>query len=263
MCSEEGIAISSRAWHQAYRFVSLNENFLICQVWHRNILFISKWINIILIAVIFLSNSMVDVPDSDSKLRLIDAAFGHICSAICDLSMQVRTQAASLLGGMTAVSNEFLHQTLDKKLMSNLRRKKSLHERYTELFQSGEWSSGKKWADDAPKEQINASTVSLMASGACGALVHGLEDEFLEVRTAAVDSLCKLAISNPKFAVLSLDFLVDMFNDEIENVRLKAIASLTAISKHIILREDQLETMLSSLEVSTTANNLLFGIFNY
>lgn len=192
---------------------------------------------------------MVDVPDSDSKLRLVDAAFGHICSAICDLSMQVRTQAASLLGGMTAVSNEFLHQTLDKKLMSNLRRKKSLHERYTELFQSGEWSSGKKWADDAPKEQINASTVSLMASGACGAIVHGLEDEFLEVRTAAVDSLCKLAISNPKFAVLSLDFLVDMFNDEIENVRLRAISSLTAISKHITLREDQLETMLSSLEV--------------
>lgn len=191
---------------------------------------------------------MVDVPESDSKLRLVDAAFGHICSAICDLSMQVRQQAASLLGGMTAVSNEFLHQTLDKKLMSNLRRKKSLHERYTELFQSGEWSSGKKWADDAPKEQINASTVSLMASGACGALVHGLEDEFLEVRTAAVDSLCKLAIANPKFAVLSLDFLVDMFNDEIEDVRLRAISSLTAISKHITLREDQLETMLSSLE---------------
>lgn len=193
---------------------------------------------------------MIDVPGSMSKMRLIDAAFGHICSAICDLSMQVRIHAASLLGRLTDVSNEFLNQTLDKKLMSNLRRKKSLHERYNELYQSGEWSSGKKWADDAPKEQVNASSVSLIASGACGALVHGLEDEFLEVRTAAVDSMCRLAISNPRFAVLSLDFLVDMFNDEIESVRLKAIASLTAISKHIILREDQLETMLSSLEVS-------------
>lgn len=191
---------------------------------------------------------MIAVPDSDSQLRLIDAAFGNVCSAICDLSMQVRTQAASILGGMTAVGSEFLHQTLDKKLMSNLRRKKSLHERYSELFQSGEWSSGKKWADDAPKEQVNVATVSLMATGACGALVQGLEDEFLEVRTAAVDSMCRLALSNPLFAVTSLDFLVDMFNDEIEDVRLKAIASLTAISRHIILREDQLETMLSSLE---------------
>lgn len=198
------------------------------------------------------------MPDSDSQLRLIDAAFGNICSAMCDLSMQVRTQAASLLGSMTEVSSEFLHQTLDKKLMSNLRRKKSLHERYTELFQSGEWSSGKKWADDAPKEQVNVATVSLMASGACGALVHGLEDEFLEVRTAAVDSMCRLALSNPPFAIMSLDFLVDMFNDEIEDVRLKAISSLTSISRHIILREDQLETMLSALEVRFEPSGLLW-----
>lgn len=191
---------------------------------------------------------MINVPDSDSELRLIDAAFGNVCMAISDLSMQVRTQAAKLIGGMTQVGNEFLHQTLDKKLMSNLRRKKSSHERHQQLFQSGEWSSGKKWADDAPKEHLNSATVSLIASGACGALVHGLEDEFLEVRTATVNSMCRLALINPPFAVTSLDFLVDMFNDEIEGVRIRAIHSLTAISRHIILREDQLETMLSSLE---------------
>ncbi|XP_055541345.1 integrator complex subunit 4 [Wyeomyia smithii] len=190
----------------------------------------------------------VSVPDSEQEIRLIDDAFGKVCNAICDLSMHIRTQAAELLGGMTMVSDEFLHQTLDKKLMSNMRRKKSLHERNAEHFTSGEWSSGKKWADDAPKELVNAESVSLMASGACGALVQGLEDEFLEVRTASVNSMCKLALKNPPFAVTSLDFLVDMFNDEIEEVRLRAIYSLTAISKHIILREDQLETMLSSLE---------------
>ncbi|XP_058825412.1 integrator complex subunit 4 isoform X2 [Topomyia yanbarensis] len=191
---------------------------------------------------------LIKVPDSEQEIRLIDDAFGKVCNAICDLSMHIRMQAADLLGGMTMVSDEFLHQTLDKKLMSNMRRKKSLHERSAEHFTSGEWSSGKKWADDAPKELVNAESVSLMASGACGALVQGLEDEFLEVRTAAVNSMCKLALKNPPFAVTSLDFLVDMFNDEIEEVRLRAICSLTAISKHIILREDQLETMLSSLE---------------
>uniref|UniRef100_A0A7G3B2J9 Integrator complex subunit 4 n=1 Tax=Lutzomyia longipalpis TaxID=7200 RepID=A0A7G3B2J9_LUTLO len=191
---------------------------------------------------------MILVPDSDMEMRLVDAAFGKVCSAMCDLSMQVRTQAAELLGGMTAVGSEFLNQTLDKKLMSNLRRKKSLHERNLENFTSGEWSSGKKWADDAPKEFLNAASISLIATGACGALVHGLEDEFLEVRTASVDSMCRLALIHPPFASTSLDFLVDMFNDEIESVRLKAIYSLTMISKHITLREDQLETMLSSLE---------------
>ncbi|XP_055614496.1 integrator complex subunit 4-like, partial [Uranotaenia lowii] len=190
----------------------------------------------------------IKVPDSDQEIRLVDDAFGKVCNAISDLSLHIRTQAAELLGEMTLVSDKFLHQTLDKKLMSNMRKKKSLHERNAEHFTSGEWSSGKKWADDAPKELVNADSVSLMASGACGALVQGLEDEFMEVRTASVNSMCKLALKNPLFAVTSLDFLVDMFNDEIEDVRLRAIYSLTAISKHIILREDQLETMLGALE---------------
>lgn len=111
---------------------------------------------------------------------------------------------------------------------------------------SGEWASGKKWADDAPRELIDADSISLMSSGACGAFVHGLEDEFLEVRSAAVESLCQLSLNNPDFANLSLDFLVDMFNDEIEDVRLKAIDSLRCISSHITLRDDQLETILGS-----------------
>lgn len=57
-------------------------------------------------------------------------------------------------------------------------------------------------------------------------------------------------MENPVFATTSLDFLVDMFNDEIEDVRLRAIDSLTRISHHIVLREDQLETILSALEVN-------------
>lgn len=149
---------------------------------------------------------------------------------------------------MGQVNNEFLCQTLDKKLMSNMRRKKTSHERALENFTSGEWSSGRKWADDAPQEFVNSESVSLIDSGACGALVQGLEDEFLEVRMASVNSMCQLALSNPPFAELSLDFLVDMFNDEIESVRLQAIYSLTKISRHIILREDQIEVMLGSLE---------------
>lgn len=70
-----------------------------------------------------------------------------------------------------------------------------------------------------------------------------------EVRSAAVDALCLLSLDNPRFAVMSLDFLVDMFNDEIEDVRIKAIDSLTKISRHIVLRDDQLETVLAALEV--------------
>ena len=51
------------------------------------------------------------------------------------------------------------------------------------------------------------------------------------------------------FAAHCLDYLVDMFNDEIEAIRLKAISSLCKISSNLELREDQLETVLSILEV--------------
>lgn len=63
------------------------------------------------------------VTGSDHEIRLIDDAFGKICSGVTDLSMQVRTLSAKLLGSMTTVSPKFLNQTLDKKLMSNMRRK--------------------------------------------------------------------------------------------------------------------------------------------
>ena len=47
--------------------------------------------------------------------------------------------------------------------------------------------------------------------------------DFSEVRNASLDAICALALNNAQFANQSLDFLVDMFNDEIEEVRLKAI----------------------------------------
>lgn len=72
-----------------------------------------------------------------------------------------------------------------------------------------------------------------------------------EVRSASVDALCNLALHHPEFSLLSLDFLVDMFNDEIEAVRIKAIDSLTSMSRHILLREHQLETVLGALEVGS------------
>ncbi|XP_070293680.1 integrator complex subunit 4 isoform X2 [Salvelinus sp. IW2-2015] len=130
-------------------------------------------------------------------------------------------------------------------------RKRTAHERAKELYTSGEFSSGRKWADDAPKEKVDTSAVNLIASGACGAFVHGLEDEMYEVRIAAVDALSALAQSSASFAEKCLDFLVDMFNDEIEEVRLQSIHVLRQISTNITLREDQLDTVLAVLEDSS------------
>ena len=58
-------------------------------------------------------------------------------------------------------------------------RKRSAHERQKESFESGEWSTGQKFSDDTPKEDVDPDNICLISSGACGAFVHGLEDEFL------------------------------------------------------------------------------------
>ncbi|XP_035535875.1 integrator complex subunit 4 [Morone saxatilis] len=195
--------------------------------------------------------SIVPIPSSNEEIRLVDDAFGKISHMVSDGSWMVRVQAAKTLGSMLQVSPQFLEQTLDKKLMSDLRRKRTAHERAKELFTSGEFSCGRKWADDAPKEKLDTNTVNLIASGACGAFVHGLEDEMFEVRIAAVEALCQLARSSASFAEKCLDFLVDMFNDEIEEVRLQSIHVLREISTHITLREDQLDTVLAVLEDSS------------
>ena len=47
------------------------------------------------------------------------------------------------------------------------------------MISSGEYSSGKRWADDAPKEAVDPDATQIISNGSCGAFVHGLEDEFL------------------------------------------------------------------------------------
>ena len=53
----------------------------------------------------------------------------------------MRVLVAQLIGDMRGVSQGYLEQTLDKKLMSNMRTKRNAHERMAELVSSGEWSS--------------------------------------------------------------------------------------------------------------------------
>lgn len=157
-------------------------------------------------------NIVVGVDGED--IRMIDSAFSKLCGLMGDLSPRVRATAMSLMGAMKGVSKRYIEQALDKK-------QRRVEDEMSEI------------------EERSAS---------CGAFIHGLEDEFLEVRTAAVESLCTLSLERPSIARISLDFMVDMFNDEIQDVRIKAIESLRKMSASVTLQEDQLETILCALE---------------
>ena len=70
------------------------------------------------------------------------------------------------------------------------------------------------------------------------------------MRLASVRSLSQLATGRATVAVKAVDFLADMFNDEIESIRLESIQCIRPLVKYCPLTEDQTETMLNVLDVS-------------
>ena len=69
-----------------------------------------------------------------------------------------------------------------------------------------------------------------MNSGSCGAFIHCIEDEYMEVRSSAIVSIGQLSGMSTQFSMQSLDFLIDAVNDEIQSVRLLAINTLRKVN---------------------------------
>ncbi|KAH7729106.1 integrator complex subunit 4 [Aphelenchoides avenae] len=183
------------------------------------------------------------------KLRLHDDAFSVVCHSINDLEMGVRAEAASLLGRFETVSDNFLHQTLDKKLMRQLKVLKD----GTVAKRTDDWSTGKKLGEDVPMEKDEEGQ-SMIPNGRVWCLRHGTRRRIHG--QAAVYSLGKLAANRPAFANASIDHLADMFNDEIQQVRLDAIRALTPLVTHGTLQQEQLHTILTCLDDATADSRL-------
>jgi integrator complex subunit 4 len=67
----------------------------------------------------------------------------------------------------------------------------------------------------------------------------------MEVRNAAVESISQLAIQSREFGLKSIEFLIDMFNDEQVQIRISAVISLEKMASqrdhHLYLDINQLE----------------------
>ncbi|KAG0311161.1 Integrator complex subunit 4 [Dissophora globulifera] len=181
--------------------------------------------------------------------RLVDDAFIRICDMVNDSSMPVRAKACSLLGRFKTVDYKFLSQTFSKQIMARLKVDVAPKNLAAGPAQK-QAQRAKLIATPEGDQDVTAQQVRLLDSGACGAFVHGLEDEYQDVRYAAIDSICQLCLHNPDFSLLALDYMVDMFMDEIDHVRLNALTSLCKIGTKapITFDTEQLQIALGVLE---------------
>ncbi|KAJ3383157.1 Integrator complex subunit 4 [Lobulomyces angularis] len=175
------------------------------------------------------------ISSNGEGLRLVDDAFIRFCDILNDNSVAVRVQACALLGTFRGVKQNYLLQTLSKKHLTESRVKRNSYKNM-----------------DIEYEGVEG--LNLLDASACGAFIHGLEDEYEEVRNATVDSICELCLTSREFTLVAVNFLLDMFNDESESIRVNAINSLKKISSNNV-------TSLQNSGISKNEFNQLY--FDY
>ncbi|VDD75462.1 unnamed protein product [Mesocestoides corti] len=217
-----------------------------------------------------IENASLDMRLSPKKLNpyrpklpsLVDDAFSRVCDRLQDPSRYVRQTAAGLIGDLAKfVSEESLLLTLEKTVMSDRQVK-----RFDRLNGGGGVDKSSLWgpvvggssgrpmhrahqhpqaaAQSAP---ISVDSISLLSTGALGALINGLEDEFHEVRCATLSTVTQIAAYNARFASLCQDILVDMLTDDIQSVRLRAVNALQTVGDQVPILNDQVAIVTSAL----------------
>ncbi|XVE76627.1 hypothetical protein DITRI_Ditri12bG0188600 [Diplodiscus trichospermus] len=159
--------------------------------------------------------------EETNKQDSSDAVFIQLCSMIRDMSIEVRREAFDAMGKIGLVSEDILLQTLFKKVLGINK--------------------------DKIYKPIEGFEIS--ASAAAGAFIHGLEDEFSEVRISACYSLRALTVFSLQFAGEALNLLMDMLNDDSTLVRLQALDTMhhMATSDHLKVEEMHMHTFLNTL----------------
>ncbi|CAJ1808650.1 unnamed protein product [Sphenostylis stenocarpa] len=167
---------------------------------------------------------MLAASNSDTKAYWSNDVFAKLCSMARDMNMKVRVEAFNGLGKMEMVSEDLLLQSLSKRVSGRGKQKETVDQRTSEQF-------------------------VMLASSVAGALVHGLEDEFFEVRKSVCESLRTLTSLSAEFAREALDSLMDVLNDDSPVVRLQALETMyqMAINGRLKLHEKHFHMFLGAL----------------
>ncbi|KAI4318958.1 hypothetical protein MLD38_032610 [Melastoma candidum] len=135
-----------------------------------------------------------------------DLVFIQLCSMTRDMNVEVRVEAFKALENLEMVSSDLLLQSLSKRELNIIKENVTFSQSTKPILYS--------------------------ARNVAGALVHGLEDEFYEVRSSVCQSLRKLGTLSSAFAVEAMNYLMDMLNDDEIIVRLQALESMRRMAVH-------------------------------
>ncbi|XP_059462370.1 protein SIEL isoform X2 [Corylus avellana] len=165
----------------------------------------------------------------DAKLYWSDDLFIKLCSMGRDMSMEVRVEVFNALGKIEMVSEDILLQTLSKRVLGITKKMTS-------------------------RGQFPAEQFEILASSMAGVLVHGLEDEFYEVRKSACHSFRTLTIISAEFSGKALDLLMDVLNDDSIFVRLQALETMLHMATygHLNVQGTHMHMFLGTLSDGNT-----------
>ncbi|VDM21342.1 unnamed protein product, partial [Hydatigera taeniaeformis] len=197
-------------------------------------------------------------PIRRKSIKLVDDAFSRVCDRLQDPSRYVRETAAGLIADLAKfVSEDSLMLTLEKTVMTDRQVKRSSERAVMSggIDKVALWGTvsnpsparAKRRGAQLPAGPICVDSISLLSTGALGALINGLEDEFHEVRCATLSTITQIAAHNARFASLCQDILVDMLTDDIQAVRLRAITALQTVGDQVPLVADQVGIVTSAL----------------
>ncbi|WCJ27975.1 ARM repeat superfamily protein [Euphorbia peplus] len=167
---------------------------------------------------------IIATSEDEDKIDWSNTVFIQVCSMVRDMSLRVRVEAFNSLGKIKLMSEDILLQTLSKKVLPIMKEKKSYRLHLAERLE-------------------------VLATYAAGAFVHGLEDEYYEMRQSACHSLRNLVILSSEFADRALNILMDILNDDSLVVRLEALDTLylMATSENLNVKEMHMHMFVGTL----------------
>ncbi|KAK4800074.1 hypothetical protein SAY86_025439 [Trapa natans] len=161
------------------------------------------------------------------RMKWSNEVFIKLCSMARDMRVDVRVAAFNAIEKTKMVSVGLLLQTLSKKVLDIMKES--------------------NYPGQGSREQKEAFAFS-------GALVHGLEDEYHEVRDAACCSMQKLTALSSQFSGEAINLLTDMLNDDSMAVRLHALETMQMMANrgHLSLKVLHMHMFLGSLTDSSS-----------